>query len=69
MIFKVYYQDNVSEAPIRENTKSFFIKASSERHVRTLLKGRDINIEFIKPIEGEYLAYEESKEDFKVLEI
>lgn len=69
MIFKVYYQENINEAPTRESTKSFFVKANSERDVRTKLKDRDINIEYIKHIEGEYLAFEEQREDFKVLEI
>lgn len=69
MIFKVYYQENLDEVPIREKTKSFYVEADSERDVRLQLKERHINIEFIQPVEGEFLVYEEENEDFKVLEI
>lgn len=69
MIYKVFYQENAKEVPIREKTKSFYIEANSEREVRLQLKGRNINIEFIQPVEDEYLAYEQQSEDFKVLEI
>ena len=31
MIYKVYYQENVLEVPVRENTKSMYIEADSER--------------------------------------
>lgn len=69
MIYKVYYQESPDEVPIREKTKSFYVKADSERAVRLQLKERQINIEYIQPVDGEFLAYEEKNEDFKVLEI
>lgn len=69
MIFKVFYQENATEAPIRERTKSFYIKADSERDIRTHLKNRPINIEYVQPINDVFLAYEQQNEDFKVLEI
>lgn len=69
MIFKVYYQENIYEAPTRESTKVLFIKADSERDVRKKLADREYNIEFVKLIEDEYLEFEQQREDFKVLEI
>ncbi|MBO8176348.1 DNA-dependent RNA polymerase subunit epsilon [Aeribacillus pallidus] len=69
MIFKVYYQENLDLAPVRENTKVLFIEAESEREVRQKLRSKPINIEYIQLLEGAYLEYEKQREDFKVLEI
>ncbi|WP_062048454.1 DNA-dependent RNA polymerase subunit epsilon [Bacillus sp. JCM 19034] len=66
MIFKVYYQDNFSEVPVREYTESLFIEAESEADVRIKLASRQYNIEFITPISGPYLEYEQQIEEFKV---
>ena len=40
MIYKVYYQENMLQVPVRENTKSMYIEADSERSVRAKLKDR-----------------------------
>lgn len=69
MIFKVFYQEIKTEVPVRENTKTLFIEGDSERDVRTKLAERPINIEFITPVGGAFLEYEQQNEDFKVLEI
>ena len=69
MIFKVYYQESMDEIPIREKTKTLYIKGESERDVRKKLEDRPYNIEFITPIDGAFLEYEQQNEDFKVLEI
>ncbi|WP_067839837.1 DNA-dependent RNA polymerase subunit epsilon [Amphibacillus sediminis] len=66
MIFKVLYQEHASEIPVRENTHRLYYEAENERQVRSELKDRNINIEFIQPLEGEHLAYEKQSEDFKV---
>ncbi|GEN57511.1 UPF0356 protein YkzG [Halolactibacillus alkaliphilus] len=66
MIFKVLYQELASEVPVRENTHALYIEASNERDVRFKLKDRTINIEFIQPLEGEHLVYEQQSEDFKL---
>jgi DNA-dependent RNA polymerase auxiliary subunit epsilon len=66
MIYKVYYQENVLEVPVRENTKSLYIEASSEREVRYTLKDRKYNIEFVQLLEGNHLSYEQASENFKV---
>jgi DNA-dependent RNA polymerase auxiliary subunit epsilon len=69
MIFKVYYQEKVTEMPVREKTKSLYVEAEAERDVRLKLANRSYNIEFIQKVEGKYLDYEKQNEDFEVLEI
>jgi len=69
MIFKVYYQENALEVPVRENTKSLYVEADSEREVRSLLKDRKYNIELIQLLEGSHLEYEQASPNFKVEKI
>lgn len=66
MIYKVYYQENKNEIPVRENTKSLYVEASSVREVRAYLKDRNYNIEFIQELEGNYLEYEKNSPNFQV---
>ncbi|RNF40734.1 DNA-dependent RNA polymerase subunit epsilon [Planococcus salinus] len=66
MIFKVFYQENRSEVPVRENTKSLYVEASSEREVRHHLKDRNYNIEFVQLLEDKHLEYEQASQDFEV---
>ncbi len=66
MIFKVYYQETIRQVPVRENTKTLFIEANAEWEVRRKLKERNYNIEFITPLSGPYLEYEQQNENFKV---
>lgn len=68
MIFKVYYQDKITEVPVRERTNTLYIEATSEEDVRSKLKERGFNIEFITPVDGAYLEYEKQSENYKVLE-
>ncbi|MFC7685574.1 DNA-dependent RNA polymerase subunit epsilon [Ureibacillus sp. GCM10028918] len=66
MIYKVYYQDNAQEVPVRENTKSLYLEAASEREVRSYLKDRNYNIEYIQLLEGNYLEYEKNSPNFQL---
>jgi len=66
MIFKVFYQTNVLEVPVRENTQSLYIEADTEREVRFALKDRKYNIEFIQVLEGNHLEYEQASANFTV---
>ena len=65
MIYKVYYQENMNEIPVRENTKSLYVEASSEREVREYLKDRNYNIELVQLLEGAYLEYEQNSPNFR----
>ena len=60
MIYKVYYQDNMQQVPVRENTKCMYIEADSERSVRKKLSDREYNIEFIQLLEGQHLEHEQA---------
>jgi len=66
MIYKVFYQLNPLEVPVRENTQSLYIEASTEREVRFALKDRNFNVEFIQLLEGNHLSYEQASENYKV---
>ncbi|MFS0782467.1 DNA-dependent RNA polymerase subunit epsilon [Bacillus sp. 1P06AnD] len=69
MIYKVYYQDTMLEIPVREKTKTMFVQSESVLKVRRSLKDKNLNIEYIGPVEGAYLEYEKQNEDYKVLEL
>lgn len=69
MIFKVYYQQSITEVPVRENTKTLFVEGESVRDVRTKIADRGYNVEFVQEVTGAFLEYERQNEDFKVLEI
>ncbi|MDX8044874.1 DNA-directed RNA polymerase subunit epsilon [Gracilibacillus sp. S3-1-1] len=66
MIYKVLYQENKTEIPVREHTKSLYIEASSERKVRETLKERNVNIELIQALSEAHLEYEQQSPAFKV---
>jgi DNA-dependent RNA polymerase auxiliary subunit epsilon len=69
MVFKVYFQENLKEVPVREKTKTLYIEGESERDVRRKIADRGFNVEFVQPVNGAYLEYEQQNEDYKVLEI
>ncbi|PGT81754.1 DNA-dependent RNA polymerase subunit epsilon [Bacillus sp. AFS040349] len=69
MIFKVHYQDKITEVPVRERTNTLYIEATTEANVRFKLKERGYNIEFVTAVDGAYLEYEKQSENYKVLEI
>jgi DNA-dependent RNA polymerase auxiliary subunit epsilon len=66
MIYKVYYQESITEIPVRENTKTLYLEASSEREVRHYLKDRNYNIELVQLLEGNHLEYEQNSPNFKL---
>lgn len=68
MIFKITYQLSKNEAPRRENTQTLYIEADSAVEARKAIeKNTPYNIEFIQPLEGAHLEYEEKSENFKVM--
>jgi DNA-dependent RNA polymerase auxiliary subunit epsilon len=66
MIFKVLYQESRTQVPVREHTLSMYVEAESEKDVRKKLVDRNYNIEFIQPIEGKFLEYEQQSQAFEV---
>ncbi|MCZ2258930.1 DNA-dependent RNA polymerase subunit epsilon [Sporosarcina sp. G11-34] len=69
MIYKIYYQKNMTQVPVRENTISMYIEADSEKSVRELLKGKEFNIEYIQPLEGKHLEYEQASPSFQLEQV
>ncbi|MDN4523585.1 DNA-dependent RNA polymerase subunit epsilon [Fictibacillus fluitans] len=66
MIFKVYYQENKNEVPIRENTKTLYMESTSIEEVRKSLADSNFNIEFVQEIKGKFLKYEQQSDSFEV---
>lgn len=69
MLYKVYYQESITQVPVRENTRTLYVEGESERDVRRKIADRGYNVELVQPVKGAYLDYEKQNEDFKVLEI
>lgn len=57
-MYKVFYQDNRTEVPIRERTRVLYIDAASVTEVQLRLKDEAYNIEFIQKLSGPFLEYE-----------
>ncbi|HLQ74007.1 MAG TPA: DNA-directed RNA polymerase subunit epsilon [Bacillota bacterium] len=64
MVFKVLYQELPDEAPVRERTKSLYIKAESERDARRIMADYNYNIEYIQQLDGAHLTYEQQSDNF-----
>ncbi|MFB9769403.1 DNA-directed RNA polymerase subunit epsilon [Lactiplantibacillus modestisalitolerans] len=69
MIYKVYYQETKQRNPQRETTKSLYLEADTEVAARVLVEDNTkYNIEFIEPLEGNYLDYEQKNPEFQLTE-
>lgn len=69
MIFKVTYQANMLDVPTRETTLSLYVEAENEIEARKKLdRNTPYNIEFIQPLQGKHLEYEQNKPDFEITE-
>lgn len=66
MIFKVLYQENREEAPVRERTNSVYVEADSVREVRKKINDREYNIEYIHELDKAHLEYEKQSEHFEM---
>lgn len=64
MVFKVFFQESKTEVPVRERTQTVYVEGESERDVRKKLAERNINIEFIQPLNDAHLEYEKRSEKF-----
>jgi DNA-dependent RNA polymerase auxiliary subunit epsilon len=68
MIFKVFYQESLSQVPVREKTKTLFIEGESVKEVRSKIADLGLNVEAVQEVKGAFLEYEQQNEDYKVLE-
>jgi DNA-dependent RNA polymerase auxiliary subunit epsilon len=69
MVFKVYFQERVTEVPVREKTRVLYVEGESVKDVRKKIADRGYNVEFVQEVTGAFLEYEQQNEDYKVLEI
>ncbi|PAE43222.1 DNA-directed RNA polymerase subunit epsilon [Neobacillus sp. YX16] len=69
MVFKVYFQERITEVPVREKTKVLYVEGESVRDVRKKIADRGYNVELVQQVTGAFLEYEQQNEDYKVLEI
>ena len=65
-VFKVFYQENSKEIPVRENTQVFAVEADGVPAVRKYLDDRNYNVELVQELSEAYLEFEKQSEDFKV---
>lgn len=68
MIFKVLFQENAAEVPVRERTSTIYIEADSEKDVRKKLTKHNYNIEIIQELTGAHLEYEQKQPTFVLTE-
>ena len=69
MIYKVYYQENKTFSPKRENTHSLYLEAENEHEARHLIETHtDYNLEFIQALDEKHLAYEKENAPFSLTE-
>jgi DNA-dependent RNA polymerase auxiliary subunit epsilon len=69
MVFKIYFQERITEVPVREKTKVIYVEGDSVKDVRKKIVDRGYNVEFVQEVTAAYLEYEQQNEDYKVLEI
>ena len=67
--FKVFYQENNKEIPVRENTKSMFIESSDKPSVLRYLESKNYNVEYVQEMTEEYLNFKKKSSDFKMVKI
>lgn len=63
-IYKVFYQEDRLEIPIRENTKSLYIEADDEREIVKYLEEKEYNVEYIQKLSEQHLEFEKNTTDF-----
>ncbi|MBF0714304.1 DUF1447 family protein [Gemella sp. GH3] len=65
-VFKVFYQENSQEIPVRENTEVIYVEAESIPEVLKYLDNRNYNIEFVQELGEQYLEFEKESANFKL---
>ncbi|MBU0278847.1 DNA-dependent RNA polymerase auxiliary subunit epsilon family protein [Gemella sp. zg-570] len=65
-VFKVFYQENAKEIPVRENTKTIYVEAENIPEVLKFLENRNFNIEFVQELSPAHLEFEKKSDNFKL---
>lgn len=67
MIFKITYQTSKSEVPRRETTRALYLEAANIVEARKKIeKNTPYNVEFVQPLEGAFLEYEQNSPNFRL---
>lgn len=69
MIFKVLYQKDPWEVPVRESTKALYVEGETIQEVRRRLADRKLKVEHVQMLDEAHLEYEKQSEDFKLEKI
>ena len=65
-VFKVFYQENSKEIPVRENTQVLYVEADGVPADRKYLDDINYNVVLVQELSEAYLEFEKQSEDFKV---
>lgn len=65
-VFKVFYQENSKEIPVRENTEVVYVEANGVPEVYKYLEERNYNIEYIQELSEQHLEFESNSVNFKL---
>ena len=69
MIFKITYQETKVRNPKREETKTLYLEAETSIEARSIVEqNTPFNIEFVQPLEGKHLDYEQKNAEFSITE-
>ncbi|MGX7395188.1 DNA-directed RNA polymerase subunit epsilon [Carnobacterium mobile] len=69
MIFKITYQETKVRNPKREETKTLYLEAETSIEARSIVEqNTPFNIEFVQPLEGKHLDYEQKNPEFIITE-
>ena len=64
-VFKVFYQENSKEIPVRENTQVLYVEADGVPTVRKYLDDRNYNVELVQELSEAYLEFENNLKTLK----
>lgn len=63
-VFKVFYQENSKEIPVRENTNVLYVEASGVPAVLKHLEDRSYNVEYVQELSEQHLEFEKGSANF-----
>ncbi|AMV59821.1 Protein of unknown function DUF1447 [Pediococcus damnosus] len=67
MVFKVLFQTAAESTPKREATKAIYLEVPTKEDAIQLVETHtDYHIEFVEPLEGKFLEYEQKNPDYKI---
>ncbi|WP_412990114.1 DNA-directed RNA polymerase subunit epsilon [Pediococcus siamensis] len=67
MVFKVLYQTSAETTPKRETTEALYLEAETkEDAIQAVENNTEYNIEFVEPLEGNSLEYEQQSANYKL---